>query len=53
MPVNFPADGWALDRSVFDADSQVQLQAVVDLLEHYDWYARQRLTKESAPRQSR
>ena len=53
MPVNFPADGRALDRSVFDADSQVQLQAVVDLLEHYDWYARQRLTKESAPRQSR
>lgn len=52
MPVNFPADGRALDRSVFDADSQVQLQAVLDLLEHYDWYARQRLTGGSVLRQT-
>ncbi|MGQ9761485.1 MAG: hypothetical protein ACUVQH_06205 [Thermogutta sp.] len=47
MPINFPADGRALDRSIFDADSQVQFQAVVDLLEHYDWYLRQRLKNET------
>jgi len=51
MPVNFPADGHPLDGSVFNADSRVQLEAVLDLLEHYDWYARQRLAEESVPRQ--
>jgi len=53
MPINFPANGQPLDRSVFDADSHVQLEAVVDLLEHYDWYARQQLSRESTPSQPR
>lgn len=38
MPVNFPPDGEPLDRSVFDAPSDVQREAVVDLLRYYDWY---------------
>ncbi len=53
MPVNFPADGTPLDRGVFDADSRVQLEAVVDLLQNYDWYLRQRLTNNLEAAQSR
>lgn len=52
MPVNFPENGIPLDRSVFDADSRVQLEAVVDLLQNYDWYLKQRVRQELGPAQS-
>lgn len=38
MPVNFPSGGKPLDRTVFDAPSDVQREAVVDLLRYYDWF---------------
>ncbi len=40
MPVNFPPSGEPLGQDLFPADSREQLDAVADLLLHYDEYAR-------------
>jgi len=37
MPVNFPPDGVPLDQQLFPGSSLEQLEAVLDLLLHYDW----------------
>jgi cytochrome c2 len=42
MPINFPPGGDPLDRSVFDASADQQRQAVVELLQSYDRYLRQK-----------
>ncbi len=40
MPVNFPPSGEPLGQDLFPAGSREQLDAVADLLLHYDEYAR-------------
>ncbi|MGB9689624.1 PDZ domain-containing protein, partial [Thermogutta sp.] len=42
MPINFPPGEEPLDRSVFDAPPDQQRQAVVELLQNYDRYLRQK-----------
>lgn len=49
MPVNFPPSGEPLGQDVFPVGSREQLDAVADLLLHYDEYARQQM---SAAKQS-
>ncbi len=38
MPVNFPPTGDPLGQNLFSGSSAEQLDAVADLLLHYDWY---------------
>jgi len=42
MPVNFPPDGAPLDPALWPGDTREQLDAVKNLLSHYDWYLRRR-----------
>ncbi len=42
MPVNFPPRGEPLDRTLLDATGPEQLEAVLDLLIHYDWHLSRR-----------
>ncbi len=42
MPVNFPPTGEPMGQDLFPGTSIEQLDAVVDLLLHYDWYLSQR-----------
>jgi len=46
MPVNFPPDGPPLDPALWPGDTREQLEAVRNLLLHYDWYLRQRTSAE-------
>jgi cbb3-type cytochrome oxidase cytochrome c subunit len=42
MPVNFPPTGQPLDPQRFPGNSLEQLDAVMDLLLHYEWYVERR-----------
>ena len=42
MPVNFPSEGPPLGEVGTLKTSGQQIEAVVDLLVHYDWYLRRR-----------
>jgi len=46
MPVNFPPDVPPLDAALWPGDTRQQLEAVRNLLSHYDWYLRQRTSAE-------
>jgi len=46
MPVNFPPDAPPLDPALWPGDTREQLDAVKNLLSHYDWYLRQRTSAE-------
>ena len=52
MPVNFPPTGEPLGQDLFPGSSQEQLDAVVELLLHYDEYAREDVGPKTDRRQS-
>jgi len=49
MPVNFPPDGVPLDQQLFPGSSLEQLEAVLDLLLHYDWRIKSWMSSETKP----